>query len=114
MINNVILGVIAGARRHSSGPLDSGLNWSALTRGLNSGTTSVDIQCVATDSLGVWVAGFSTGYAARSTDNGATWSALTQWLSSGATADLNALAGSVTGYWVAGFDASYAARSIPS
>ncbi len=50
--------------------------WGPMVQGLNSGTTTGQIRSLGNDGSDVWVAGFSTGHAARSDDNGETWSAL--------------------------------------
>jgi len=88
------------------------LGWIALTRGLNSGDTTIAIRSVATDADGVWVAGFDSGWASRSTDNGVTWTALTRGLNSGSTtSNIYTIAADGAGVWVAGLQSGYAARS---
>lgn len=90
----------------------SGLTWSSLVRGLNSGSITPNIRSVVTDGNGIWVAGMGNGFASRSTDNGVTWEPLVRGLNAGsATQSTLSIATDGDGTWVVGFTGGFASKS---
>ena len=91
---------------------DGGDTWSQLPVGLNSGTSSDQLRCLSTDGDGIWVAGFTNAYAARSVDNGVTWSALPRGLNAApSNFVLFSISAGNDGVWVAGFSNGVMSRS---
>ena len=96
---------------YASRSIDNGLTWTGLTQGLNSGNPTGNLNGLATDGQGNWIAGgASTTTCARSTDNGATWTALN--ISSSPTDNIQSIVADEDGNFIAFGGTGYAWRSV--